>query len=233
VLMDIQMPVMDGLKATAFIREREKEKSEHLPIIALTAYAMKGDRERFLAAGMDGYLAKPVQREELRCVMAEVMGKQPAEPAKPPEPSAAAIPATNPQPLVFDAELALAKLGGDAELLREISELFVRDAPRYLKDLQYAAATGDSRRLESPAHALKGAVGYLGALPAQEAAQTLEELARAGAADVPVRPALERVQQVMLKLIKAVFTFLGPMEPVALTDGHEVSSLDGTKQGAL
>jgi two-component system, sensor histidine kinase and response regulator len=77
VLMDVQMPEMDGFEATAAIREREKRTSEHLPIIAMTAHAMKGDEERCLGAGMDGYVAKPINAEDLFKVIAAVRGRRP------------------------------------------------------------------------------------------------------------------------------------------------------------
>jgi CheY-like chemotaxis protein len=79
--MDVQMPEMNGLEATARIRERESKTGEHLPIIALTAHAIQGDRERCLAAGMDGYVAKPIQADELFRAIEEAVG-EPAQPVR-------------------------------------------------------------------------------------------------------------------------------------------------------
>jgi CheY-like chemotaxis protein len=83
VLMDVQMPDMDGLEATAAIRQKEKSNGDHLPIVAMTAHAMQGDRERCLGAGMDGYLAKPVQPSELYGVIESLAGARQAPPARP------------------------------------------------------------------------------------------------------------------------------------------------------
>ena len=83
MLMDVQMPEMDGMEATAAIREKEKGSGWHTPIVALTAHAMKGDRERYLASGMDGYLAKPIRPLELDEILVRHMARQ-TEPAPTP-----------------------------------------------------------------------------------------------------------------------------------------------------
>src|SRR5262249_20728541 len=116
VLMDVQMPEMGGFEATALIRAREQGSGRHTPIIAPTAHAMKGDRERCLQAGMDGYVAKPIQARELFEAMDEVLRAlgqgQPSPPDNPGE-----APPPNAGLEEFDREAALERVGGDAELL--------------------------------------------------------------------------------------------------------------------
>jgi CheY-like chemotaxis protein len=183
VLMDVQMPEMDGFEATARIRQAEAGTSRRLPIVALTAHALKGDREKCLAAGMDAYLAKPVQAAELAGVIDSLVGEEPVKR----EAAREAAPA-------FDRASALAQLDGDEALLAEVAELFLSDCPRRLETIRTALAGGDGATLTQAAHALKGAVRYLGATEAAEAAQRLELTATEGnlAAAAETLRALER-----------------------------------------
>ena len=166
VLMDCQMPEMDGFAATAVIRQREASTGQHVPIIALTANAMQGDRERCMAAGMDGYLAKPIKADELYAVIAQY---RPAEKA-----SAAAVPVP---PMELAAALALAD--GDRDLLAEMMTVLLAEAPSQLATLHTAIQEGDAHQLERTAHSLQGALGAVGATPAQGFAQQLEGHGRA------------------------------------------------------
>ncbi len=168
VLMDVEMPEMGGFEATGLIRAWEKGTGQHVPIIALTAHAMKGDRERCLEAGMDGYVSKPVQAGELLEAIAAVV---PAADHAIPEP-----PAEEP----LDREAALRRVGGDAALLQELVQLFLNEAPGLLADIRGAIAAGDPARLRLAAHTLKGSLGIFMAGPAFAAAQRLETLGRAG-----------------------------------------------------
>jgi CheY-like chemotaxis protein len=169
VLMDVQMPEMGGLEATALIREREKQTGGHVPIIALTAYAMKGDRERCLEAGMDAYLAKPVRAQELFDTIARLVGggrgPEPRRPAAPPG-------------QVLDWAAALEHVGGDEGLLRELMKMFLQESPHWLAELRRAAADHDTDRLRRLAHNLKGAALHFGGEAAYQAALRLEVRAR-------------------------------------------------------
>jgi two-component system, sensor histidine kinase and response regulator len=172
VLMDIQMPEMNGFEATAIIREKEKTASSRIPIVALTAHAMKGDRERCLAAGMDGYVSKPIRPEELSKVIQSLLGG-----------SSRAIqdaPEAVPKRMEFDYPALLAQVDGDKELLRDIVSLFIEDYPRVLSEIRDAVARTDSRTLERAAHRLRGAIGNFHAKPAVQAALRLEKMGRDG-----------------------------------------------------
>ncbi len=184
ILMDIQMPVMDGFQATARIREREKTGGGHIPIIALTARAMKGDREECLAAGMDAYVSKPLRIEALLDAMAALRREPPT-----------ASPASEDPPASFDCDVAMTSVDGDRELLAEVASLFKRDSLRTLSGIQAAIRNGDAMDLHRRAHTLKGSVGAFGGHAAAALALALEEMGKqqdlAGAEEMASALALE------------------------------------------
>jgi len=169
VLMDIQMPEMDGFEATAAIRQKEKAIGAHIPIIALTAHAMKGDRERCVAGGMDGYVSKPVQAEELIQAVEGLDGNSRA--------TSKTSDLTNE---VVDREVALARVEGDEGLLADLAKLFCEESPKLLSAVRDAVARRDSAALKRAAHSLKGSMSTFAARDATEAALRLEELASGG-----------------------------------------------------
>src|SRR5262249_41485425 len=146
ILMDIQMPELNGYEATAAIREIEKATGRHLPIIAMTAHAMKGDRERCLAAGMDEDVSKTIKADELFAAIEFLTRIQP-EPAATDEARRAAE-------AVIDRREALAQVEGDLELLVELAEVFLEDYPRLQAKMADALARRDSAMLAEAAHAL-------------------------------------------------------------------------------
>ncbi len=171
VLMDVQMPEMNGLEATEAIRQREQGTGRHIPIIALTAHAMPADRERCLAAGMDGYLAKPIDVEELiAAVEAHAEGEAP--------PSVVTPQRSIGERVVFDEPVALKHAGGDRALLTEVIELFQSDYPAALRRVDRAVQTADAEALRLAAHALKGALATVGSPAGREAALALEQIGR-------------------------------------------------------
>jgi two-component system sensor histidine kinase/response regulator len=186
VLMDVQMPRMDGMEATVEIRRHEEKTGAHIPIVAMTAHAMTGDRERCLASGMDGYVSKPISLATLNAEIGRVLSAQLSiRPAghspelflgQPPEPSAEQI-SELPEPAIDLGELR-ARLDGNDELLAELAQLLLDGAPNQIHTIREAVANGDASGLENAAHALKGSASTLGANGLTAQARKLEMQAR-------------------------------------------------------
>ena len=205
VLMDCQMPEMDGFEATAEIRKRDIQDGTHTPVIAVTAHAMKGDRERCLAAGMDDYVSKPVRPEDLKAALDRWLRKMPALQFEvPSRPSTPTVPALAKE--AFNMQEALARVDGDKELLGEMAALFLEEYPRFLAQIQEAISKKDSSALSYAAHTLKGSVGNFAAAAAFDAAFTLErigrqgDLAEASAALVHLKTILTQLTPALTKL---------------------------------
>jgi two-component system sensor histidine kinase/response regulator len=190
VLMDVQMPKMGGLEATSAIREKERGTGRHIPIVAMTAHVMKGDRERCLQAGMDGYVAKPIQPAELfeaieKFARALVKTEAKSPNANSPNIGSPPLPAAKPSRRTpaerpWDEAAVLARLNGDRKLLRELIAMFLEGSPKMVLRIGKAVAAKDTIQLQQAAHALKGSVGNFAAKEAYEAARKLEMLATDG-----------------------------------------------------
>ena len=175
ILMDLQMPEMGGLDATRRIRGAERMTGKHVPIIALTASALKGDRNRCLHAGMDEYISKPIRSIELLEAIQRLTGKTSMEGDSK---TLDAMDGKNEDLPVFDARAAMEGVDGDLALLQEIAELFLEDLPETLSELRRAAEERDMVAVDRLAHKLKGSVGNLGALAAHDAAVLVERLGK-------------------------------------------------------
>lgn len=198
VLMDVQMPEMGGFEATALLRAHEQQTGKHVPIIAMTAHAMKGDRERCLEAGMDGYVAKPVQVKELLQAIDDfvtTLGSAPTNGA-----------AEEGESIVDEASLR-ERTDGDTVLMDELIALFREDGPRLLAEIRQGLEARDAERVGRTAHSLKGSLGCFATPPVVEACLRLETQGRQGdldgaaeaysqvaAAVARLLPALERLQ---------------------------------------
>ena len=188
ILMDVQMPDMDGLETTAAIRAQERLTGGRVPIIAVTAYAMKGDRERCLAAGMDGYLSKPVQIEELRDLLHryEVPPVQAGNPAAGTNIAAPCEAGETPGigagfgNQCVDKRALLERLGGDERLLNDLIEIHLEQGPSLLAAAKRAVQERNAAELARVTHALKGAAGNFLARAAVEVAERLESYAEQG-----------------------------------------------------
>lgn len=196
ILMDVQMPELDGMEATQQIRAAEAVQGGHIPIIALTAHALAGDKEACLAAGMDGYVSKPLRISELREAISGLFGSEGV-----PEPEHVPNDRTADGPLELRAEsqsesqaestatedgcesdwtVALNVCGGDETLLKEILEAFLQEAPALLEEIEVALAGEDAAVARRAAHTLKGAVGVLGFLDVSDLALEVEKRAADG-----------------------------------------------------
>ncbi len=199
VAMDVQMPEMDGLDATSAIRAWEKAAGTHIPIIAMTAHAMKGDRERCLAAGMDGYTSKPIRIEELQQAIAQLI--TPSKPTR--------VPASKMKQAedVIDHAALLEGVDGNRPLLRKLIRLFLEDFPQRLAEIKDAIDSSDAIALERAAHTLKGSIGNFAANRAFAAAQRVEIMGRGRAltkvvdAYATLQSELESLSDELLKLM--------------------------------
>jgi two-component system sensor histidine kinase/response regulator len=203
VLMDIQMPGLDGFAATTEIRRREAGTGRHTPIVAMTAHAMKGDRERCLEASMDGYVSKPIHSRELFAAIANVLSSRAAadtctlppiaQDALPPAsmPSAASKHADahdRPESLaavpiegaVVDWELAIDQAARDRDIVLEMIDVYLEEKSGLLSTIQRTIERGDAAGLRRAAHTLKGALHHLAAERAAAAAEVLEALGKSG-----------------------------------------------------
>jgi two-component system sensor histidine kinase/response regulator len=193
ILMDVQMPEMGGLETTAVIRTKEKDLGGHVPILAMTAHALKGDRERCLTAGMDGYISKPIRPQEMFRAIEDLHLRSETAAASPGED-------------ILDRHDVLYRFDDDLELLREAVQDFLEECPKRLSELREALARGDSDAVARLAHALKGSVGNFAARHAVEAAQKLEtmgreaEIARGSDACSELEEAIERLKPALLAL---------------------------------
>jgi len=191
VLMDVQMPEMDGLEATRSIRQHEQSSGGHVPIVALTAHAMKGDRQRCLSSGMDAYVTKPIRSKELLRVIAEVTVEAAAEPSIEDtlsmisEPSNAGTEteklSTNGSPSDeghVNWQQALETLDGNRQLLSELVAIFREECPKLRAEIETALKTSDLPLLRRAAHTLKGALAHLAASRARATAEKMEDIAR-------------------------------------------------------
>jgi CheY-like chemotaxis protein len=185
VLMDVQMPELDGLEATAAVRERERGSGRHVPIVALTAHATPLDEQRCLASGMDGYLPKPLQPQELASVLARLVPD-----------------------VTIDRARLLERVGGDKAALRDIASIFLADAPKRMAEIRRALERQDARALRAAAHGLKGALANFGAQAAVDAAFELQTLG--DASELSEAPAvLERLQAEMRSVRRELRALVG------------------------
>ncbi len=176
VLMDLQMPVMDGFEATRAIRDPQSAvRNRRVPIVAMTAHALKGDRERCLEAGMDDYVSKPVDPKKLAKVTERWIGRPP-DPAQPPEP-AETIERVK-APVMYDRPGLVARTMEDEDLLREVVGCFLEDTPRLLEGLEEHIRSGDSAAAGAQAHSLKGSAANVGGVALSETAAEMERAGR-------------------------------------------------------
>jgi two-component system sensor histidine kinase/response regulator len=170
ILMDVQMPVMTGLEAVAAIREQEHTSGAHIPIIAMTAHAMDGDRQRCLDAGMDRYLAKPIRARELLQSIENLMSVL-AE-------TAPSVPDLASNRALLDRSAMLDCVGGNQELLQAVIGVFLKNCPDLVTQIRSAVADGDCDALKLAAHSLRGAASNFLTASAIQAATRLEEMGR-------------------------------------------------------
>jgi PAS domain S-box-containing protein len=201
VLMDVQMPEMDGLEATRAIRAAASGVRNHaVPIIAMTAHAMQGDRQSCLAAGMSDYIAKPVTPAVLSALLEEWLA---GPPSSGPPVASAKVPGRAAGPATFNADALIERAMGDRELAEAVARSFLADTPRRIAILRGHLKAGNTKDVECQAHTIKGAAatvggeGLVGWAFALEQAGRAGDLASAGSALVELIAEFERLRQAM------------------------------------
>ncbi len=227
-LMDIQMPVLDGLQAVKAVREHEQAYAKpRLPVIAVTAHALKGDRERCLAAGFDGYVTKPIAIADLFAEIERLLTLFPLDVriSSPPSPPVTEAPATRLSAVVgapqeIDAKLALSRTGGDDDLARELATMLLDEAPRLLASLETALDKGDAATFTRTAHTLKGQSDHWGWTRAFEIAKTLEQRGKIGASIDPAHAGHSELRSDVAELERVFRDFLAAVRRFADRDAR-------------
>jgi len=196
VLMDVQMPELDGLGATRQIRLKEKETGGHIPILAMTAHAMTGDRENCLQAGMDGYLSKPVRKKKLYDALLEVLddGAGPEQPA-----ADASLPHSGKS--LIDWDKALEVVAGDSGILNEVALAATTELPKLIQQLEKAVRDGDAPNTALSAHTIYGILRVFQNDQAMQMANRIETLGRSGQLD-GLGSRFEQLQPVLEQILR-------------------------------
>jgi PAS domain S-box-containing protein len=227
ILMDVQMPHMNGLEATAAIREKEKGSAARIPIIALTAHAMKGDMDRCLDAGMDAYIAKPIHRDHL-LEMIERFARG--------ERDGNGRPAPAPSSDVLDIGKSLDRVGGDGTLLCELAQMFLDVYPEMLEEASQAMALQDLARLHRASHSFISSLGNFSARAALQAAKTLEIKVAAGQLEeiqAAFRTLQEEVERLKPALEVVVRNIRAPQHTVDIAGATDMTRPDARQTGPV
>ena len=211
VLMDVQMPELGGFETTQAIRQAEEATGLHLPVIALTAHAMKGDREKCLQAGMDGYVTKPIRARDLFQAMEQALKTFAPllltnHPRSEAQSSAPATKEREPMAQEFDLKEAMERCGGDADLLRELIDMFQTEIPGWMSALERGIQTANAELVQRTAHTVKGAVGTFASTKGWDASLQVEKIGKEGRL-AEVGPAWEHMQTVIARLTEALKAF--------------------------
>jgi CheY-like chemotaxis protein len=222
IFLDVQMPVMGGFEATTAIRVRDRQNGVYTPIVAMTALAMAGDRERCLAVGMDGYISKPISKAALDAAVQEHALRSMRSVADDQADSAEALFVDGTIDFEYlsrgaapiqDRHLALQRLGGDVELYNELAGMFVSSVGDDARRLRAAVVNGNFKTLSREAHAVKGAVGAVAAEPARRLAAEMELAGERGDA-MAAQTLLPQLEAALMALAQAL-TSVGKPTAVA------------------
>ena len=197
VLMDVQMPELNGLEATQAIRSKERGTGAHIPIIALTAHAVKGDREKCIAAGMDDYISKPIQADKLFAAIEDAIARAGISKSNGHAPAR-----------VLDADALMLNLDGNVALLQALAEIFTTSAPTQLSDIEDAISRQDAEAIMRGAHTIKGSVATFQARAAVDAAAVLEKIGDSGDLS-DANPAFEELSKELKRLTHGLHEFIG------------------------
>jgi two-component system, sensor histidine kinase and response regulator len=211
VLMDVQMPEMDGFEATAVIRAKEQQTGGHIPIVAMTARAMKGDRQQCLEAGMDDYVSKPVRRQQLFEAIQNAL-RRIRKPVRPGKDSGSGPPPSRESAVLVDWHGALEIADGDEQLLRELVQAFIEEYPTQLVQIRRALEHHNAPLLQRSAHTLKGTLRMLGSTAASGLAEQLERTAN-GARQAEATGLADRLEVALGQLQPELAAFVQAPQP--------------------